>query len=101
VSASQQAPCEAHGSPSPNAIPMWQTRARDLHPVVRWCLCAPRWQEAFEAGHAPRVVLRAIHEGALAYCALTDSQAVCDGLGVTSIQFFAAVLSSIFVDARR
>ena len=38
----------------------------------RWCLCAPRWQEAFEAGQAPRVVLRATHEGALAYCSLAD-----------------------------
>jgi uncharacterized protein len=38
----------------------------------RWCLCAPRWQEAFEAGHAPRVVLRATHEGALSYCSLAD-----------------------------
>jgi uncharacterized protein len=37
-----------------------------LNPGDRWCLCAPRWQEAFEAGHAPRVVLRASHEGALA-----------------------------------
>ena len=23
-----------------------------LNPGDRWCLCAPRWQEAFEAGHA-------------------------------------------------
>ena len=38
----------------------------------RWCLCAPRWQEAFAAGHAPRVALRATHEGALEYCALAD-----------------------------
>ncbi|HEX3484833.1 MAG TPA: DUF2237 domain-containing protein [Micropepsaceae bacterium] len=38
----------------------------------RWCLCAPRWQEAHLAGQAPRVVLRATHEGALAYCALSD-----------------------------
>ncbi len=38
----------------------------------RWCLCAPRWQEAFAAGQAPRVVLRATHEGALEYCALAD-----------------------------
>jgi hypothetical protein len=35
-------------------------------------LCAPRWQEAFEANQAPRVVLRATHEGALAYCSLAD-----------------------------
>ena len=38
----------------------------------RWCLCAPRWQEAFEAGHAPQVVLRATHQRALDYCALED-----------------------------
>jgi len=38
----------------------------------RWCLCAPRWQEAFEAGRAPRVVLRATHQGALDYCTLAD-----------------------------
>jgi hypothetical protein len=43
-----------------------------LNPGDRWCLCAPRWQEAFEAGHAPRVVLRASHEGALANCSLAD-----------------------------
>jgi uncharacterized protein len=45
---------------------------RGLKTGDRWCLCAPRWQEAFEAGRAPRVVLRATHEGALAYCSLTD-----------------------------
>lgn len=43
-----------------------------LVPGDRWCLCAPRWQEALEAGSAPRVVLRATHEGALEYCALAD-----------------------------
>ena len=43
-----------------------------LKPGDRWCLCAPRWQEAFEANHEPRVVLRATHEGALTYCSLAD-----------------------------
>jgi len=38
----------------------------------RWCLCAPRWQEAFQENQAPRVVLRATHEGALEYCSLAD-----------------------------
>ena len=38
----------------------------------RWCLCAPRWQEALEACKAPRVVLRATHEDALTFCALAD-----------------------------
>src|SRR6476620_5143011 len=43
-----------------------------LKPGDRWCLCAPRWQEALEAGQAPRVALRATHEGALSYCSLAD-----------------------------
>ena len=43
-----------------------------LRPGDRWCLCAPRWQEALHANRAPRVVLRATHEGALAYCAFAD-----------------------------
>jgi uncharacterized protein (DUF2237 family) len=38
----------------------------------RWCLCAPRWQEALESGCAPRVVLRATHEDALSCCSLAD-----------------------------
>lgn len=41
----------------------------------RWCLCAPRWQEAFAAGMAPRVVLNATHEGALVHCGLADLKA--------------------------
>jgi len=43
-----------------------------LKPDDRWCLCAPRWQEAFEANQAPRVVLRATHEATLNYCSLAD-----------------------------
>ena len=31
-----------------------------LNPGDRWCLCAARWQEALEAGAAPRVVLAAL-----------------------------------------
>jgi len=38
----------------------------------RWCLCAPRWKEALDANQAPRVVLRATHEGALEYCSLAE-----------------------------
>jgi uncharacterized protein (DUF2237 family) len=38
----------------------------------RWCLCAPRWQESLEANRAPRVVLRATHEGALNFCSLAN-----------------------------
>jgi uncharacterized protein len=54
------------------STPMPEFGFPGLKPGDRWCLCAPRWQEAFEAGQAPRVVLRATHEGALAYCSLAD-----------------------------
>jgi uncharacterized protein (DUF2237 family) len=30
-----------------------------LEPGDRWCLCAPRWKEAHEAGKAPPVILEA------------------------------------------
>ena len=43
-----------------------------LKPGDRWCLCAARWQQALEAGCAPRVVLRATHERALQVCAMAD-----------------------------
>jgi uncharacterized protein (DUF2237 family) len=43
-----------------------------LRPGDRWCLCAPRWQEAFLAGAAPKVVLRATEIGALQWCNLED-----------------------------
>ena len=36
----------------------------------QWCLCASRWQEAFEAGCAPQVVLEATHVSALEFCDL-------------------------------
>ncbi len=35
-----------------------------LKPGDRWCLCAGRWREAFEAGCAPPVILSATHEEA-------------------------------------
>ena len=38
----------------------------------RWCLCAGRWQEAFEAGKAPKVALLATHERALELIDLAD-----------------------------
>jgi uncharacterized protein (DUF2237 family) len=54
------------------STPMPEFGFPGLKPGDRWCLCAPRWQEALEAGHAPRVALRATHEGALDHCALAD-----------------------------
>jgi uncharacterized protein (DUF2237 family) len=35
-----------------------------LAPGDRWCVCAPRWLEAYDAGCAPAVVLGATHERA-------------------------------------
>ncbi|NIJ11332.1 hypothetical protein FHU38_001676 [Saccharomonospora amisosensis] len=35
-----------------------------LRPGDRWCVCASRWLEAYEAGVAPPVVLAATHERA-------------------------------------
>jgi uncharacterized protein (DUF2237 family) len=46
-----------------------------LRPGDRWCLCAARWQEAFLAGCAPRVNLRATHQRALDIVALVDLKA--------------------------
>lgn len=43
-----------------------------LKPNDRWCLCAARWQEALEAGCAPRVVLASTHEAALEFVTLDD-----------------------------
>lgn len=43
-----------------------------LKPGDKWCLCAVRWQEAFEAGFAPPVVLEATHEKALEIIAKDD-----------------------------
>jgi hypothetical protein len=36
-----------------------------LKPGDQWCLCAARFLEAYEAGHAPRVKLTATHKRAL------------------------------------
>jgi hypothetical protein len=44
-------------------------------PGDRWCLCAPRWQEAYEAGAAPAVVLEATHARTLEWCSLDALQA--------------------------
>ena len=43
-----------------------------LEPGDRWCLCAARWREAFEAGRAPRVILAATHEATLDLVGLDD-----------------------------
>ena len=41
----------------------------------KWCLCASRWKEAFNAGFAPSVILEATHENALLYASLEELKA--------------------------
>ncbi|MGB5278166.1 MAG: DUF2237 domain-containing protein [Gammaproteobacteria bacterium] len=36
-----------------------------LKPGDKWCLCASRWLQAYQAGCAPSVYMRATHERAL------------------------------------
>ena len=43
-----------------------------LKPGDKWCVCALRWKEAFEAGCAPEVILEATHEKSLDYVNLDD-----------------------------
>ena len=54
------------------STPLPQFGFPGLRPGDRWCLCAPRWREALDAGCAPHVVLRATHEGALDHCSLAN-----------------------------
>ena len=46
-----------------------------LQPGDSWCVCAPRWQEALEAGSACPVRLEATHAGALQHIDLEDLRA--------------------------
>lgn len=41
-----------------------------LRPGDRWCLCALRWREAYDAGVAPPVLLACTHERVLHYVTL-------------------------------
>jgi hypothetical protein len=54
------------------STPMPEYEFPGLKAGDRWCLCAARWRQAFEAGMAPRVVLSATHERALEIVALQD-----------------------------
>lgn len=43
-----------------------------VKPGDSWCLCAPRWQEALEAGMAPPVHLESTNIAALEFTNLSD-----------------------------
>ena len=58
--------CKARGNDLSTPKPEW--RFPGLKAGDRWCLCAPRWQEAYEAGMAPHVVAAATHIATLEHC---------------------------------
>ena len=41
----------------------------------RWCVCASRWSEAFEAGKVPKVILEATSVNALEWIDISDLRA--------------------------
>lgn len=49
-------------------------RFAGLGPGDRWCLCAARWKEAYDAGQAPKVVLEATHISALEFASIEQLQ---------------------------
>ncbi len=54
------------------STPMPHYNFPGLKPGDKWCLCAARWQEAFEAGMAPNVNLQSTHVRTLEFVELAD-----------------------------
>ena len=54
--------------------PRPEYRFKGLKAGDRWCLCALRWKQAYEAGVAPKVVLESTHVSALDYVTLDQLQ---------------------------
>jgi uncharacterized protein (DUF2237 family) len=38
----------------------------------KWCLCASRWKDAYDAGMAPQVVLKATHASTLEFATIEE-----------------------------
>jgi uncharacterized protein (DUF2237 family) len=57
------------------STPMPQYGFKGLTAGDQWCVCAPRWAEALEAGRACPVVLESTHVSALEFVALDDLKA--------------------------
>jgi len=47
------------------STPMPEHGFPGLRPGDRWCLCAARWKEAYDAGKAPKVYVTSTHEETL------------------------------------
>lgn len=57
------------------STPMPEWNFPGLQPGDRWCLCAPRWKQALDAGFAPPVILEATHIAALEFATLDELKA--------------------------
>jgi uncharacterized protein len=51
--------------------PRPEYRFKGLKPGDRWCVCALRWRQAYEAGHPAPVVLESTHARALDFVPLS------------------------------
>lgn len=60
----------SRGNDLSTPVPEWEFPG--LKPGDRWCLCAARWKEAYDAGMAPAVVLNSTHMAALEYASLEE-----------------------------
>lgn len=56
------------------STPVPEFRFPGLKPGDQWCVCAGRWKEAYDAGHACGVVLEATHISALEFASLEELQ---------------------------
>jgi len=41
----------------------------------KWCLCASRWKDAYDAGMAPKAVLEATHASTLEFATIEELKA--------------------------
>ena len=56
------------------STPIPQFQFAGLKEGDKWCLCAARWQEAFNANCAPKIVLSATNHACLAIIKIEDLQ---------------------------
>ena len=61
---------KAAGNDLSTPVPQYQFPG--LKPGDKWCLCASRWQEAYDAGKAPQVVLEATHMSTVEFANIED-----------------------------
>ena len=59
---------KAQGNDLSTPVPAFQFPG--LKPGDRWCVCAPRWKQAYEDGMAPLVCLEATEDRALSVVSL-------------------------------